>query len=263
MKYFFVFSDDDRSNDVRGWAHGLPIGDIELADSPHDADVIVVVGGDGTLMHSIHKYFELDIPFLGIDRGTIGFNLNPASTFIDFLRLLKECKNHKVLTLQFIEATVDTADGNNKLLLAFNDVFVESTTMINGRVITEGAYEIDKYFRANGIIVSTAQGSTAYNRSAGGRVLPLEESLLAITTICPQGYPIRKVAEMKQVEVFFKSRSDCVVTVDFQKVSNAVKFVVTPSDKCVRLIFADGSNYQIKRFHIEEEIERRKDKWAM
>jgi NAD+ kinase len=260
-KHFFVFSDDERSKDVRKWVKWLKKMGFEITNDPSKATEIDVVGGDGTLMHAIHDYHTLEVPFLGIDRGTIGFNLNPVESYDDLVALLRGKNIQTVIKLELAEATIYQTDGNSHKLLAFNDVFVEASTMVDGRVITKDKYAIDKYFRANGIIVATPQGSTSYNYSAGGRILPLEEKLLAIQTICPQGYPIEKITDVMDVEVSFKARSSCRVLVDFQKVEDTSRFVVKASGKFVRIVFSKSSHFQLKRQHVKEETERRRDKW--
>lgn len=268
MKFFFVFSDDKRTEDVRSWLDwiartfdGGHEGRASITKDATLADVIVVVGGDGTMLHAIHNYHILGLPFLGIDRGTMGFNLNPADTKEELFYILGNYEEHMVLKLHLVSAIMILKDGSLRQHLAFNDVYAKSDKIINGRVVSPGECGFDYYFRADGIIIATPQGSTAYSRAAGGKVIPLEDEFLAVTTICPQSRPIQTVTKMDHVFLSLNSRSDISVHVDSLAIDKVADVIVGPSKKTVKLVFTERSNYRLRRFHIEDETENRLDKW--
>lgn len=273
-KVFFEFSQDKRSKDVEKWAEEIArdqesMRTLKIVTDPEVADIIVIVGGDGTMLHAIDKYHKLNKIFLGIDRGTLGFLLNPAKNLAELTDILIS-DPHKLIKLRLIEILILTNSGEQKKDVAFNDVFIKSDTVISGKVKTFGEFASEKRFRGDGLIVATSQGSTAYNRGAGGFILPLEEDLLAVTTICPQTEKIQDVVEMREgdgtrpapssVAVFLDKmhlRKPATLFVDNRQYENVIGFFVSPSSYSVKLAFTKASNFQIKRFHINEVMERR------
>ena len=261
MKYFLIISGDERSNDVRDWVDawnkaikGTDNQEVEFVPDQGKADAIIVVGGDGKMLNAIDDYHKLKVPFFGINRGTFGFLLNPINSFGDFLRALKNFSQHKVLELNLLNATFfGKADSAVSVEYAFNDVYVkakEGNETIMGEAIS---YASEKYFqkpfKGDGWIVATPQGSTAYNHSAGGYVLPLEEKLLAVTSICSMNEPIKEVTLMERVDIIIR-RGTAIGYADRKKIENLKKVVITPAHT-VKLAFVGSYNYQLKRFQLK------------
>ncbi len=149
-----------------------------------EADAVIVLGGDGYLLQVLHGLLEEQrhLPVYGINRGTIGFLMNHwlADGLAD---RLERAKSFSVTPLI---AKIETAAGETFTLPAINEVSLLRETRqaakieiwVNGRVVLEELI-------CDGILVSTPAGSTAYNLSANGPILPLDSPLLALTPISP------------------------------------------------------------------------------
>jgi NAD+ kinase len=149
-----------------------------------EADAVIVLGGDGHMLQVLHQLLEdrRDIPAYGINRGTIGFLMNGWNPG----ELIQRLERAKAFTVKPLSMTVATTGGQQFTLPAINEVSLLRETRqaakievkVNGRpVIPE--------LICDGILVATPAGSTAYNLSANGPILPLDSSLLALTPISP------------------------------------------------------------------------------
>jgi NAD+ kinase len=163
------------------------VAHAELADRyplvpPGESDVIVVLGGDGFMLHSIHHYHYLGRPLFGMNCGTVGFLLNTYR--LD--NLPERIAAAKALHLHPLIMKATTAGGNVEETAAFNEVTVIRHTgqSANIRVTIDGVERLAK-FVGDGIIIATAAGSTAYNLSAHGPIIPLGSSILALTPVSP------------------------------------------------------------------------------
>jgi len=149
---------------------------------PEEADVILALGGDGLLLHSLHEYRTLGLPLYGMNCGTVGFLMN------DYREegLLERIGAAKRGTLHPLRMQATTADGDKLEAIAFNEVALmrSSHQSANIRVSVDGVVRIDNLV-CDGILVATPAGSTAYNLSARGPILPLRANVLALTPISP------------------------------------------------------------------------------
>lgn len=148
---------------------------------PTEADIIIVVGGDGELLHAIHNYMELDIPFFGVNSGNVGFLMNSITA----KTLLDDLQDSKISHLHPLKMQAETIDGQIHNALAINEVSIFRKTNQAAKFMIE----VDQIERiklvADGAMVATPAGSSAYNLSAGGSILPLESNVLCLTPICP------------------------------------------------------------------------------
>ena len=133
-----------------------------------DPDLIVVVGGDGTMLRAIRQHWRLRRPFFGLNRGHVGFLLNEHPP--------TECKNGRITLHQAPLLWVETEDlqGEKHTALAFNDAWVEQATGQTAwiEVRVDGQVRLERLI-SDGALVSTAAGSTSYARAMGGTPLPL------------------------------------------------------------------------------------------
>jgi NAD+ kinase len=150
--------------------------------APDQCDVIVALGGDGMMLHTIHNTLALGKPIFGMNCGTVGFLMN-GYRLQDLPERLAAAETIHLLPLS-MEAQMD--DGSVKRGVAFNEVAVtrHSGQSANLRIRVDGIERLDK-FVGDGLIVSTAAGSTAYNLSAHGPVIPLGSNLIALTPVSP------------------------------------------------------------------------------
>lgn len=146
---------------------------------PSNADVIISIGGDGFLLKNLHDYNKFNIPFFGIKYGSIGFLMNVKIN----KNLEKIIQNSQEITLKPLEMK---ASNNNKKFtsIAYNEVSLMRQTHQAAKInISINKVERLKELICDGILVSTPAGSTAYNLSAHGSIIPLDSNLLALTPI--------------------------------------------------------------------------------
>jgi len=151
-----------------------------IVQTANAADVAISLGGDGFLLETVRNYPNL--PVYGINCGHVGFLTNAAREMPRMRKLLREVENARRVHAPFLQVVVDGSEP----AYALNEVVVSRSTMqaanlsisINGRVVLP-------FMSGDGILVSTPCGSTAYNLSAGGSILPLNVPLIALTPICP------------------------------------------------------------------------------
>lgn len=148
------------------------------------ADVIVALGGDGFMLRTLHAMLDRHrvLPVFGMNLGTVGFLMNNWQAGLLELRL----QHAKAITVLPLRMEATTVDGQRFTIPAINEVSLLRETRetakieisVDGRVVIEELV-------CDGVLVSTPAGSTAYNLSAQGPILPLESSLLALTPISP------------------------------------------------------------------------------
>ncbi len=151
-------------------------------EGEHAPEVILVLGGDGFMLETMHEFMHLDIPFYGMNCGTVGFLLNQFRAEM----LLERLENAKCSTLYPLRMFARDYGGKQHELLAINEVslFRQTRQAANIRVTVDHVVRIPALV-GDGIMVSTPAGSTAYNFSAGGPIIPLEANLVALTPISP------------------------------------------------------------------------------
>ncbi len=149
--------------------------------APEEANLIIVIGGDGSMLHAMHKHMHLNIPFYGINAGSIGFLMNEFH-IDDFL---KDIKNLKTANLHPLEMKAVGVDGEIYTAIAVNEVsiFRKSNQAAKFKINVDGVERM--VLSADGALVSTPAGSSAYNLSAGGPIVPLASKTLCLTPICP------------------------------------------------------------------------------
>lgn len=150
-------------------------------NSPLDeADVIIAVGGDGFMLRVIHWHLDKGLPIFGLNQGTVGFLMNVYDEE-DLVARVSRAQAHQLTPLKM---TATGADGSVEEFLAINEVSVFRTTAqaLNIRISVDGRERLENLV-CDGVLVASPAGSTAYNMSAYGPILPLESRLLALTPI--------------------------------------------------------------------------------
>ena len=153
--------------------------------SPQEADAIVALGGDGFMLALLHKMLDDDQvkPVYGINRGTVGFLMNRYRAGV---KLLDKVNRAKAMTISPLRMEAITQDGQAHVECAINEVSLlrETRQTAKMEVSVDGKVRI-KELVGDGVLVATPAGSTAYNLSANGPILPLDSRLLALTPISP------------------------------------------------------------------------------
>ena len=212
-----------------------------------EADVIVALGGDGYMLEAIHRNMPLGVPIYGMNRGTVGFLLNE----FDEDKLLERLENAHEETLRPLRMRVTTDSGIQQDAYGFNEVSLlrQTRQAANLRVAIDGKVRIDRLM-CDGCLVATPAGSTAYNLSAHGPILPIGSGVLALTPISAfrprrwQGAVLRQDAQIHLTVLDHYKRPVSAVA-DAHEVRNVaeVEICVDP-EKEVTLLFDPDHNLE-------------------
>jgi NAD+ kinase len=148
------------------------------------AEIVIALGGDGHMLHVLQRLLEdrRDIPVYGMNLGTIGFLMNNWSPD----GLSERLDRAKSFSIRPLIMTATTVSGQSFILPAINEVSLLRETRQAAKLeITVNGRPVIPELICDGILVATPAGSTAYNLSANGPILPLDSSLLALTPISP------------------------------------------------------------------------------
>ena len=149
-----------------------------------DARILVALGGDGYMLHTLHQMLDGGEfrPVFGMNRGTVGFLMNEWR--LD--RLAERIENAKTISVAPLTMVARTIHGDEWTHAAINEVSLlrETRQAIKIEVLVNGRVVLPELV-GDGVLVSTPAGSTAYNLSAGGPILPLASTMLALTPIAP------------------------------------------------------------------------------
>jgi NAD+ kinase len=145
-----------------------------------EADVIVALGGDGLMLQTVHKSYKKGLPIFGMNCGSVGFLMNDYSP----RDLLARLDIAEAQTIHPLRMKVKSVGGKSSTALAFNEVSMlrETRQAAKIRVTIDGRVRLDELI-CDGILLSTPAGSTAYNLSVHGPILPIDAALLALTPI--------------------------------------------------------------------------------
>lgn len=174
-----------------------PISSISLKD----INFLISIGGDGTILDLSHRYLGLSAPIVGVNIGEIGFMADiPVK---EIYPSLQDILNRKYTVEKRLMLEVITP--NNKIFYATNEAVVHRTS--NSRLIkiqvTYGSKNLGT-FSADGLIVATPNGSTAYSLAAGGPILSPELDSLVLTPICPHTISVRPIVLNANQEIQIK-----------------------------------------------------------
>ncbi|MDH3788409.1 MAG: NAD kinase [Xanthomonadales bacterium] len=147
-----------------------------------DADVIVALGGDGFMLRTLHRFLPADLPVYGMKLGNVGFLMNRFRE--DGLH--ERLNEADVVGLNPLSMIAVTEAGNESRALAINEVSLlrQVNQAAHIRILINGSVKVEELV-CDGVLVSTAAGSSAYNLSVQGPILPLGSDALALTPISP------------------------------------------------------------------------------
>ncbi|RMD92391.1 MAG: NAD kinase [Alphaproteobacteria bacterium] len=145
-----------------------------------EADVIVALGGDGFMLHTLHRTMELEKPVYGMNRGTVGFLMNAYSEE----RLVERLQAAEETVINPLEMLAVDPEGGEHRALAINEVSLlrAGPQAAKLRISIDGRVRMEELM-CDGALVATPAGSTAYNYSAHGPILPIGSDVLALTAI--------------------------------------------------------------------------------
>jgi NAD+ kinase len=212
-----------------------------------DCDVAVVLGGDGTLLETVHRILKLNKPVYGMNRGSVGFLLNPYRTE----NLLERLKGAQSVTLYPLRMTAKGSDGKITEALAFNEVSLlrQSRPAAKIGVAIDGVERLPELI-CDGIMVASPAGSTAYNLSAHGPIIPLSANVLALTPISAfrprrwKGALLPAHAKIR-FEILEESKRPVSATADYTEVRDVLQVdIVQDRNAAFTLLFDPDYNLE-------------------
>lgn len=212
-----------------------------------NADLVVALGGDGFMLHTLHTMQGRDLPVYGMNRGTIGFLMNAYSED-DLPERLAEAEETIINPLR-MNATC--RDGSQHEALAINEVSVlrEGPQAAKLRIHVDGKMRMEELV-CDGAMVSTPAGSTAYNYSAHGPILPINSDVLALTAIAPfrprrwRGALLPKGAEV-EIEVVAPERRPVMADADSRSFRHVTRVTIRSETTIAhRLLFDNGQGLE-------------------
>lgn len=224
-------------------------------DKNENLDAIIVAGGDGQMLRALHQYYKLNIPFIGINAGSLGFLMNDKIDN-DFETHLKSSETVELNPL-YMKAIDSTGKMHEKI--AFNDIYLHRLTNQASKLAIKVNNQLEmNELVADGVIVSSPAGSSAYNFSAGGRVVPLDSRVICVTPVCPfrprrwHGAIIPNTSEIS-VEVIDPKWRPVYAVADFNEINNIHKIEVREEHNIsVKLLFS--SNQGLNHRMIKEQF---------
>jgi NAD+ kinase len=203
---------------------------------PKDADIVVALGGDGLMLQTLHQHMHTGKPIYGMHRGTVGFLMNEFSED----KLKERLAAAKTAVIHPLLMRARDMQGNLHEAYAINEVslFRQSYQAARLRILIDGKERLPELV-ADGVLVSTPAGSTAYNLSAQGPIIPINAPLLALTPISPfrprrwHGALLPDTAQVT-VEVLEADKRPCAAVADHDEV-RSVKAVDVRMDHSISM----------------------------
>ena len=222
--------------------------DLTIAQIGAKADLLVVVGGDGTILNVTDQLGETMPPIFGINVGSLGFLTTSSSQA--FREAVETIASGKMTFSDRALLEVTLPDSTQKPVIALNDAvfsrgelsrLIRLRTSVNGESLTE--------FNADGLIIATPTGSTAYSLSAGGPILEPESGVFVITPICPHVLTNRSiiVSDKSTIEVEASERDYPVyLTVDGRepvRIATGATVKIRKAKKTLQLAAMPGTSF--------------------
>tara|TARA_X000001036_G_scaffold361437_1_gene344727 strand:+ start:401 stop:1168 length:768 start_codon:yes stop_codon:yes gene_type:complete len=221
----------------------------------NDADIFIVLGGDGFMLQAIKDFMDKKIPFFGINYGSIGFLMNSV-TDDDLIIRVDEAQS---VQLSPLVMTAYDKDGSFHTAKAINEVALLRQTHQAAKI----QVSIDNKVRqeeliCDGILLATPSGSTAYNLSAHGPILSIESNDLALTPISAfrprrwKGAILNNKSEVK-LDILESDKRPVSATADSLEVRN-VKSITIQQDTSIKIILLYDSNHSFEERILNEQF---------
>ena len=223
-------------------------------DLDSTVDLMITIGGDGTLLRSITFVRDLGIPIIGINTGRLGFlaTLNQELLNVELKKILKG--EFKIEERSLLEVRVNNNDDFSDFNFALNEVSVgrkNTTSMIEIKTTLNGEY-LNTYW-ADGLIVSTPTGSTGYSLSCGGPIMTPSSQTFSITPIAPHNLNARPlvISDEIKIELSVEGREEThLLSLDsrINSLKNNVKIKIKKANYKIKLAsFQNNSFYKTLR----------------
>ena len=210
---------------------------------PEAADVVVALGGDGLMLQALHKFTTSGLPIYGMNRGSVGFLMN------DYVEknLLERLSDAELTTIRPLKMTAIDHAGKKHQAIAFNEVSLlrQRSQAAKLKIMIDNQTRLDELI-CDGLLVSTPVGSTAYNLSAHGPILPIGSPLLALTPISAfrprrwRGAILPHKASVK-LTVLESDKRPVAAVADHLEVRNVASVeIVEDKKRSVKILFDPG-----------------------
>lgn len=213
-----------------------------------EADFVISMGGDGTLLKAAHYVGSKNIPIMGVNMGRLGFlaDVGPSDIERSLKMLLAgdyKLEEHAVIQVESDGMTFDTCP------CALNDIAVlkrDNASMISIRTNVNGEYLVT--YQADGLIVSTPTGSTAYSLSNGGPIAVPESDILCLTPVAPHSLNIRPIVIRDDAEITLtvESRShNFLIAIDgrSEKCEEGTRLTIRKAPYSIKIVKRNGQTY--------------------
>ncbi|MCH7965055.1 MAG: NAD(+)/NADH kinase [Bacteroidetes bacterium] len=212
------------------------------------SDLIISIGGDGTMLTTAYRALSYDIPVLGLNLGKLGFLAEVDISQMDII--IKDIKegNYQVQERMVLTADCDTMPGQK--LIAINDIVIDKggwPKMIEITAQVDGEYV--STFSADGVIIATPIGSTGYSLSTGGPVVSPSAGAITLSPISPHSLTMRPLVLSSEQEIIIKADSphnEIQISCDGQRVYHIpppLEIKIVKSEKPLKLIHTSVTTY--------------------
>lgn len=212
-----------------------------------EADAIVVLGGDGFMLDILKQYQDLELPFYGINKGTVGFLMNQNQNE----NLLNKLNQAEETIIHPLKMHAKKIDGSEEDHLAINEVSIlrSGSQAAKLKIVVDNLVRLEELV-CDGALVSTPAGSTAYNYSAHGPILPIDSNILALTAMAafrPRRWRGALIPSNAKIEFFIKDSNKRPVSAyaDSKEVKNISSVKIESEDDIYyKLLFDKGHGLQ-------------------
>ena len=212
-----------------------------------EADAIVVLGGDGFMLDILKQYQDLELPFYGINKGTVGFLMNQNQNE----NLLNKLNQAEETIIHPLKMHAKKIDGSEEDHLAINEISIlrSGSQAAKLKIVVDNLVRLEELV-CDGALVSTPAGSTAYNYSAHGPILPIDSNILALTAMAafrPRRWRGALIPSNAKIEFFIKDSNKRPVSAyaDSKEVKNISSVKIESEDDVhYKLLFDKGHGLQ-------------------
>lgn len=219
-----------------------------------DADVIVVLGGDGTMLRALHKFTDVNLPIFGLNLGTLGFLLNEYKQK-DLKARIEAAQAYEIHPLRMETTDIN---GNTYEKIAYNEVSLLRETHSSAKIMVFVNDEVRlPLLVCDGIMLSTAVGSTAYNSSAMGPIIPLSSNVLPLTPISafrPRRWPGALLPNTSKVrfEIIRPHDRPVSVSADSAEIRDVAAVEIWEARNLSSTLLFDADNHLEERIYQEQ-----------
>lgn len=218
-----------------------------LSDKPAECDMVIAIGGDGTILRAAKLASEYDIPVLGVNSGRLGFMASLETDGVSALSCLAD-GNYSVEERMMLEVTHKSSSAETKYD-ALNDVVVSRPYSKLGDFTVRADGKVASALRADGLVFSTPTGSTAYSLSAGGPIIEPDMECIEFTPVCPHSLFSRTILFSAEREISVTHKCDdcdvyfCADGRERISFSECDELIIRKSAKKIKLVEIGGNKF--------------------